>query len=310
MPSSSPAPMRKQNNQSSTRPSARTTADIKSSPSSSASSAKEFAEKVLAVSKKSENVKQGGILMADGSLRTKDHVIIKPAGWQNSSNPVVKAWRAVRRRYLALMLRWPRWARRATLVGIILVLAINAAVLVNVARNSRLFNRDGADLPSTGIVEADGSKYYVEKAEWQYAGVLNGWSIDNAPTNNGKLYKSSDGACSISVLSDALNSGSTQLDVLTGQARDKYLKMPSGVKVEAELADSTVGATGGEQKYALQSHRYNYYFFFNDTATTEIYTRTLANKSFLIIHTCETSSWDQSQAARDSITGSLRIAAR
>ncbi len=306
MPASSQAPMRKQTTQ--TNP--RASSNVKSSANTPASTSKAFADKVLAVSKKSENVKQGGILMADGSLRTKDHVIIKPAGWQNSSNPLVKAWRSVRRQYLKVMLRWPRWARRATFLGIILVLSINAAVLVNIARNSRLFNNNGADLPTTGIVDADGSKYYVEKADWQYAGVLNGWSIDNAPTNNGKLYKSSDGVCSIQVLSDTLNGGSTQLDVLTTQAREKYLKMPSGIKVEAELANSSVGATGGEQKYALQRHRYNYENVDKTLYTSEIYTRTLANKSFLIIHTCETSSWDQSQAARDSITGSLRIAAR
>lgn len=248
--------------------------------------------------------------MADGTLRTKDHVIIKKAGWQTPRSPIGKAWLAVRRQYLRVTLRWPRWARRAAMVLIIVVLLANAAVLTYVARNSRIFNSNGNPLPKTGLVDADGSRYYVEKAEWQYAGVLNGWSIDNAPTANGKQYRSSDGACMIQVVSDALTGGSAQLEVITAQARDKYLKPVKGMKSEAQLPLASVGATGGDQRYQLQRHRYNYEGADQQQYTAEIYTRTLANKSFLIMQVCQTSSWDQTQAARDSIAQSLRIAAK
>ena len=110
------------------------------------SSVKSLADRVIAASKKSDNVKDG-ILMADGTLRTKDHVIIKKAGWQTPKSPLGKAWLAVRRQYLRVTLRWPRWARRTALVAIIALLLANAAFLTYVARNSRIFNANGNPLP-------------------------------------------------------------------------------------------------------------------------------------------------------------------
>jgi hypothetical protein len=267
-------------------------------------------ERVLAVAAKADRgAQEDVIMMADGTMRTKDHVLVSKKGWQYGDSVLATTYRRLHRYYLRLTLKWPRWVPRAALALIVAIIIVNAAVLIRFVQTNTSPTAGGTPLPVTGLVQADGSKYLVKNANWQYVGALTGWTVENTKSVEGKSYSTLDGTCTVQVVRASLAGTTENLELLTKTAREKYLGSTTGLKAEVSLPTIQVAAVNGEQKYELIRNRFSYIDEKSQPQVSEVATRTLAGHTYHIVQTCRQDTWDQTQASRDNLVKSVRITA-
>ncbi len=245
-------------------------------------------------------------MMADGTMRTANHAIVEPNSWKNKQTWYAKLYRSLHRKYLRITLRWPSWVPRAVGVGIAVVIAANIIVLAAYTSQKRLVEQRGDALPTLGTIPADGSKYYVASAGWQYGGNQIGWAIQDITNKDGKEYVSSDGACNVQVVEKATQSDGITLESVKSLTMDAYANPIGQARAQVALPAITIDAAQGEQKFEFVRSRY----VFNQNGSNrvvEIASRTLGKESFSIIQQCNQADWDQSQSARDQLLDNLAI---
>ena len=246
--------------------------------------------------------------MADGTWRTANHAIVEPDNWKYKHTWYAKLYRSLHRRYLRLTLRWPSWVPRAVGMGLVLIVAINLIVLAAYTSQQKIAEQRGDTLPTEGVIPADGSKYYVAEAGWQYGGEQSGWSIQDVADKRGKEYVSSDGVCTVRVVEKSTENGGVSLELVTSLAMEAYASPVGQARAQVGLPVITVDSAQGEQEYEFVRSRY--VFSQNGgNQVVEIASRTLGEESFSIIQQCNQSDWDQSQSARDRLIENLAITA-
>lgn len=248
-------------------------------------------------------------MMADGTYRTANHAIVEPNSWKNRHTWYAKLYRRIHRRYLKVTLRWPRWVPRAVGVGVLLIIVVNAIFLGLYVSKKDLIIMQGDKLPSAGLIPADGSKYYVADATWQYSGTPVGWTVSGLAGGGGKEYTTNDGACTVKVIEKEVPSGGTTLDQNTSRMMGEYASPISLSRAQVVLPTATIKAAQGERKFEFLRSRYS----FNEenyAQVVEIYSRTLGKESFNIIQQCSQGDWDQSQPIRDQLLNNLAVTSR
>lgn len=269
------------------------------------------AERFLAATENAQaKASSEAILMADGTHRTKDGVIIKPSDWRHQDNALGRTYRKLHRGYLRLTLRWPRWVPRAALAGVILLVVVNVAVIGAYVNNRKTAQQQGPALPTAGVVPADGSKYYAADAKWQFAGASAAWSVEEMKAVDGRRYSSPDGTCQVQVVRSDVDRAGSAIDTVSQTTVQKYAITPSSAKAQVGLPSITVRAVAGEQRYEFARRRYNYKTAADPAQVSEVSVRTLGKHVLAIVQTCQQDAWDQTQAARDALVGNLSIAAR
>lgn len=248
-------------------------------------------------------------MMADGTYRTANHAIVEPNSWKNRHTWYAKLYRRIHRRYLKVTLRWPRWVPRAVGIGILLIIVVNAIFLGLYVSKKDLIIMQGDKLPSAGLIPADGSKYYVANAAWQYSGTPVGWAVSELPGGGGKEYTTSDGVCTVKVVEKEVPSGGMALDQIKSRMMSEYASPIDRARAQVDLPAITIKAAQGERKFEFLRSRYSFSEE-NSTQVVEIYSRTLGKESFSIIQHCSQSDWDQSQPVRDQLLNNLAITSR
>lgn len=245
-------------------------------------------------------------MMADGTFRTANNAIVEPSSWKNKHTWYAHLYRKLHRRYLRITLRWPSWVPRAVGVGVLLVIVLNVVVLSLYVSQKKPTLQRGDSLPMAGIIPADGSKYYVEDAGWQYSGAPTGWDVQDLSNNSGKEYVSSDVTCVVQVVERETQPQSSQLELVASQNMDTYASPIAQARAQVTLPVITVKAARGEQKFEFIRSRYS----FNNAEgarVVEISSRTLGKEAFSIIQQCNQSDWGQSQSTRDQLLENLAI---